>query len=276
MEILNFITKKDLTNGPQFASQMSQYAGLYSVSKKVGLEIIFLKEYLNRYREIKLFEAFNIDNAILSDNDLVYNTFKLKDTISDLDVYKIDNNTNWNIEGWFHLYHYWHEYRDDLINIFKFKDYIYETALHNINKIKDNENYPIVSLHVRRGDYLQYSSLNLNIEYYENALDVFREKYKNFKILVFSDDIEWCMKNFHHNSVYFSENNSNYVDMCMMTLCDSNIIANSSFSWWGAYLNTNPNKIVVCPEDYIGNSDTHHQFINKNYYPLEWIPIKIK
>jgi hypothetical protein len=142
-------------------------------------------------------------------------------------------------------------------------------------KIKNNENYPIISLHVRRGDYLQLSSLNLNLEYYKEALDIFISKYQYFKLLIFSDDINWCKQVFLADNVFFSENNSNYVDMCMMTLCDDNIIANSSFSWWGAYLNKNPNKIVICPEDYIGNSDIHHQFINKNYYPTNWISLKI-
>jgi len=60
-----------------------------------------------------------------------------------------------------------------------------------------------------------------------------------------------------------------------MTLCDHNIVANSSFSWWGAYLNNSSEKIVVCPEDYIGPSDKKGQFINKNYYPKDWIALKL-
>jgi hypothetical protein len=160
------------------------------------------------------------------------------------------------------------------LDIFKFKSDIVKQAKSNLDIIKDNEQYPIVSLHVRRGDYLQVSSLNLTLDYYSEAISIFLEKFPYFKLLVFSDDIEWCKEYIVGEHVFYSEHNSNYVDMCMMTMCDHNIIANSTFSWWGAYLNQNVDKIVVCPKNYIGPSDPEAQFINNNYFPKDWISLE--
>ena len=272
---MSYITKTNLSLGPQFGSQMGQYAGLYAVSKKLNFEIKLFEEYIHLFREVKLFNAFNLDHQRCSIKDVspIIQRYELKELIIDSDVFSIDNNSNWDIQGWFHLYHYWHEYRNDLIDIFRFKPEIFDIAIRNIENIRENESYPIVSLHVRRGDYLQVSSLNLTLDYYNEAISIFLKRFPYFKVLVFSDDIEWCKQYIVGENVFYSENNSNYVDMCMMTLCDHNIIANSTFSWWGAYLNQNLDKIVVCPKNYIGPADQGSQFINKNYYPNTWTAI---
>ena len=272
---MSYITKTNLSIGPQFGSQMGQYAGLYAVSKKLNCEIRFFKEYIHQHRGVKLFDAFDLDKHIYTydfDNTITA-VYQVKDVVLDTNVFDLNPSYNWDIQGWFHLYHYWHEYRSDLLDIFKFKSDIFKQAKSNLDIIKDNEQYPIVALHVRRGDYLQVSSLNLTLDYYNEAISIFLEKFPYFKVLVFSDDIAWCKESIVGENVFYSENNSNYVDMCMMSLCDHNIIANSTFSWWGAYLNQNPDKIVVCPEDYIGPSDRANQFMNKNYYPKEWIAL---
>lgn len=272
---MSYITKTNLSLGPQFGSQMSQYAGLYSVAKKLNFEIKLFEEFIHDFRGVKLFDAFNLINQRCSISDVSPNIQKyiLKESIIDSDVFSIDSNVNWDIQGWFHLYHYWHEYRSDLLDIFKFKQEIYDQAKLNLDTIRNQEQYPIVSLHVRRGDYLQVASLNLTLDYYSEAISIFLEKFPYFKLLVFSDDIDWCKEYIVGENVFYSERNSNYVDMCMMTMCDHNIIANSTFSWWGAYLNQNVDKIVVCPKNYIGPSDPDAQFINNNYFPAEWISL---
>lgn len=272
---MSYITKTNLSIGPQFGSQMGQYAGLYAVSKKLNLEIKFFEEFIHQFRGVKLFEAFELDHHRCSivDVDPIDRKLNLRDIVIDTSVFNIDPTLNWDIEGWFHLYHYWHDYRDDLIKIFQFKPDIFDIAIRNIETIRENESYPIVSLHVRRGDYLQVSSLNLTLDYYNEAISIFLERFPYFKVLVFSDDIDWCKEYIVGENVFYSENNSNYIDMCMMSLCDHNIIANSTFSWWGAYLNQHVDKIIVCPADYIGPSDSANQFINKNYYPKEWIAL---
>ena len=273
---MSYITKTNLSIGPQFGSQMSQYAGLVALSKHLGSEICFFQEYLKAFRGVKLFEAFDIPLVIRDSSQKDYETYVLRDVIRDEEAFTLDPNKNWDIQGWFHLYHYWDKYEDLIKDTFKFKKEILDQASKNIEQIKEGENYPIVSVHFRRGDYLQVASLNLTLDYYNEAISIFLEKFPYFKLLVFSDDIEWCKEVLVGDNIYFSQGNSNYVDMCMMTLCDHNIIANSSFSWWGAYLNTSPDKTIVCPEDYIGPSDKESQFINKNYYPNTWIAITIK
>jgi len=127
-----------------------------------------------------------------------------------------------------------------------------------VEKIK--KNYPVVfnercvSIHVRRGDYLNYPDIHqaCGIEYYMNAM----EEVKGLvdKYVIFSDDIEWCKGTFvsEKNDVVFVENQSNFEDMFLMSNCQHNIIANSSFSWWGSWMNKNPDKKVVMPKIWFG------------------------
>jgi len=270
---MNYITKTNLSIGPQFGSQMSKYAGLLALSKHLGSNIVFFKEYMELFRGVKLFEAFDLKHPIKSISEGTHSVYTLRDEVCDRGVFNLDSNTNWDIQGWFHLYHYWDQYENLIKDTFKFKESILVQATSKIEQVKEGENYPVVSIHFRRGDYLEVSSLNLTLDYYNEAINIFLEKFPYFKLLVFSDDIEWCKEVLVGDNIYFSEGNSNYVDMCMMTLCDHNIVANSSFSWWGAYLNTSADKVVVCPQDYIGPSDQESQFINKNYYPNTWTAI---
>lgn len=275
---MSYICKTNLSAGPQFGSQMTQYAGLYAVSRKLDAEIVFILEQMNFFRGVKLFDAFSLHNKIIGMNDIKFSSFTLKhDECLDSRVFNLSPSVNWDIGGLFHTCKYFHEYEKDIQNIFTFKDSIKEVATQKINEIKQSESYPLVSLHIRRGDYLEVSSLNLDLSYYNEALSIFLNKFDNnyFKLVVFSDDISWCKQNIIGENVFYSENNSNYVDMCMMSMCDHHIVANSSFSWWGAYLNPSSDKLVVCPYEYIGSSDTQHQFINGNYFPDSWTSIKI-
>lgn len=258
---MNYLTKSDLSVGPQFGSQLSQYAAVYAVSRRTGLTICFLKEYMDVFRKVKLFEAFDLKDPIFAASDMQFSSTNDKNVSVD---------RNWDILGDLGLYTQWHEYRNDLLQVFKFRPHIQEIAKANLDIVRVKETYPVVALHVRRGDYLQVSSLNLELSYYEQAVSYFTGSY--FKLLVFSDDIDWCRKYILGDNVFYSDGNSNYVDMCMMTMCDHNIIANSTFSWWGAYLNRGNGK-VICPQRYIGESDRTNQYINGNYYPPEWISL---
>lgn len=115
----------------------------------------------------------------------------------------------------------------------------------------------LCGIHVRRGDYLNltncYTQLDMN--YYNQAM----QESGCSKFLVFSDDIEWCKCNFKGEHFEFSERHSDYEDLAIMVKkCQSLIIANSSFSWWGSYLNSNDNKKVIAPSKWFGPQLQHN------------------
>lgn len=138
-------------------------------------------------------------------------------------------------------------------------DFVFKNKLNNnnevvLNEIRESES---VSLHVRRGDFLKlpdYCGI-CDLEYYKYAISHILSNVSDAHFFVFSNDIQWCKENIvpllKGANVTFVEGNKgwdSYVDMQLMSECKHNIIANSTFSWWGAWLNNNPNKIVVAPK----------------------------
>jgi hypothetical protein len=89
--------------------------------------------------------------------------------------------------------------------------------------------------------------------------------------MVFSDDIEWCKENLQLENSTFVSTDSDYVDLCLMSMCNHHIIANSSFSWWGAWLNKNKDKKVVAPNQWFGSAYEHYKL--NDLYCENWIII---
>jgi hypothetical protein len=129
-------------------------------------------------------------------------------------------------------------------------------------------------LHIRRGDYLTNIVHNTNKEdYYKNAIKLIEEKVKNPVFYIFSDEIEWVKQNFDikYPTVYvdFNDALTNFEDIKLMSSCKHNIIANSSFSWWSAWLNENSNKIVIAPKQWFTDVSRN----TKDIIPKSWIKI---
>jgi len=164
-----------------------------------------------------------------------------------------------------------------------FKDQIgdlFEFGAHTIGAFQDItdqlKNKNSVSIHIRRGDYLAKVSLEvlglLPLEHYQNGIELINSKIDAPSFYFFSDDIQWAKKNFQiPNATFVSGNISkdHIEDLYLMSQCRHNIIANSSFSWWGAWLNDNPDKIVVAPKKWFnrGPKDT------QDLLPEKWIKI---
>ncbi len=126
------------------------------------------------------------------------------------------------------------------------------------------------SLHIRRGDYLNYPNHHpvCSLDYYNMAINLIDNK----NILIFSDDINWAKENLHfkNKNLYFIENNKDYIDLWLMSMCKNNIIANSTFSWWGAWLNKNEDKKVIAPLNWFGKAINHNI---KDLIPDNWVKI---
>jgi len=168
---------------------------------------------------------------------------------------KFEKDENYYLNGYWQSESFFNKVKDEVVDSFKFP------------KLDDFDFKDSCSIHIRRGDYLNLKDFHTHqtLDYYEKALEILAPK---GNVFVFSDDIEWCKKNLNFKNQVFMEGNSNIEDLKYMSLCENNIIANSSFSWWGVYLNENPEKIVVCPKSWFGNNTNDSDIKMK-----DWIQI---
>lgn len=197
-------------------------------------------EFVNNYSQIpdiptKIFTIEEQFGNLLNTNELILN----KD-----DAYYLI--------GYWQSPYYFKSVCDSVISTLKPIDNIAQKLIRNHN-LNDNLT---VSMHIRRTDYLSSDGFHIvqPIQYYEEAISKINEY---DQLLIFSDDIEWCFKNLKFNKqCIITDSYTDIENIWLMSLCDHNIIANSSFSWWGAYLNTNDNRRVIAPKKWYGNIDS--------------------
>ena len=164
-------------------------------------------------------------------------------------------------------------------NIFKDLQLIAPQSKKNIKTLENISKTNSVSLHIRRGDYVTNSAYNMkhgtcSLDYYKKSVDYLSKSLnKNFTIFAFSDDPEWVFKNLKlPMDIQFIDHNSskkNYEDLRLMSQCNHNIIANSSFSWWGAWLNKSPKRTIISPKKWYADKNIK----NIDIIPNNWIKI---
>lgn len=228
----------------------------YKLSQQYNLPLIIKSNIIN-----------NIENTINQINKIYHQPFepaiinkKLPyQTINDSpDFTYRDNicnmNSNINLSGYFQSEKYFYDIRKQIPLLF----YLEGDDLQLLNKVVSQHNIGAnsVSIHIRRGDYQSFSLFSIiPMSYYKKCIDFFgRDK----DYVIFSDDIDWCKKQELFNSLpskVFMEGNQPHIDMFLMSKCGSNIITNSTFSWWGAYLNQNINKKVLAPNFWFNSAD---------------------
>jgi hypothetical protein len=160
-------------------------------------------------------------------------------------------------DGYWQGEFYFKDNKEVIRNTFKFIDSLDIKNARIVDKLNTSDS---ISIHIRRGDYLKYEMYRgiCDLDYYVRAITYIKKRIESPFFCIFSNDINWCKENLYPlllgNSLLFVDWNSgenSYKDMQLMSVCKHNIIANSSFSWWGAWLNSNSNKIVIAPSKWL-------------------------
>lgn len=184
--------------------------------------------------------------------------------------FKLSGDTR--LVGFWQSEKYFLNYRQLIETDFSLKNEVPENRRDLLAKIKSVNS---VSLHVRRGDYVTLASAGnfhgtCGIDYYQRAMEVISKRAKDLHVFVFSDDIDWCRDNLKlEQPIEFVEPGQSCVDMFLMSSCRHNIIANSSFSWWAAWLNKNPHKTVIAPGKWFKDESAN----SKDLIPASWTKI---
>lgn len=277
-----------------FGNQLFMYACGYAVAQRIGTELVLDTSILET-NNIRKYELNNLN--ILYKKRLSVNQFKSRIVkivarklqsfffLRNMKHYEEDKNIGFDegilrvsdntyISGYWQSEKYFAEYRSDLIKQLTPK----EKRSTSVRYLEDDfQKCNSVAVHVRRGDYVGIGC-QLDMEYYDRAIDLIKSKFPKEQMIfyIFSDDIDFCKEHFEKKDYiagrgiefrYPQYESDDYAldDLFLMSHCRHMIIANSSYSWWAAWLNQNKRKIVICPEIGMWRGD---------FYPEEWIKIK--
>ena len=249
----------------RLGNQMFQFAALKGIARNRGFEYCFPPtKNTNEWTDHQLFNPFKLGstsqlNVQFIDSDrptVMEETFFFNEKL-------FNECPDWiSLQGFFQTEKYFKHIRDELLKDFEFRDEILEPAQKTMSYWKNP-----IALHIRRSDYTTNPNhTTLSMEYYEKALSEFDN---SSDVIIFSDEPQWCMeqKLFESDRFMISETGNNYMDMCLMTLCSGHIIANSSFSWWGAWLSSSQK--VVAPSGWFKGSGNEH-LDTKDIIPESW------
>lgn len=226
-----------------------------STSNRIAVKTFgILKSKTTGHRFLKILNIFRDEKAQFYDNEFE----------------KLSNNTT--LFGYFQNEIYFKSISDQLREDFRFNTPLKDKNLSIQHEIEQKES---ISIHIRRGDYTKSNSNlpTLDTTYYKKSIEYIISKIENPYFYIFSDEIDWVKENLdlkylNHTFIDWNKNEDSYIDMQLMSLCKSNIIANSSFSWWGAWLNKNPEKLVIAPHNwYKKDIGTYPE----GFLPKEWI-----
>ena len=274
-------------------NQLFQYS-LVNAFKSRGKKTIIDASYYYRNTGVmgfELNEAFDITDRIVTDitfpNDSLCKELMDSNETKNYVIYKeptifeqdrkeadisLMSITGGYIKGMFQTYYFANSDREGLLENLRFRK-IPEVLITEFNRV--SENHTLVSVHMRRGDYLTERNTRIygNIcteKYYENAFDFFRSKYDDVMFCLFSDDISFVENKYGASDCFCIDRTlvaeyKDWFDLFFMSQCKHNIIANSTFSWWGAMLNRNSDKIVVAPNGWVNGC----KYLD--IYPNDWI-----
>ena len=243
------ITFNKLGSYGRFGNQLFQYAALYSIAKTRGYEfgVPYNNRSENEYNDFCLIDCF--PNLSAKDSLDIKQIHKAQQHVFEYNagIFGIPDNTD--ICGYFQSEKYFVDYREQILNEYHFNKSISDEAIN----VRSLTNKPVISVHVRLGDYIHQPQNHpvCSVEYYHEALKLLPD---DLMLFIFSDDMEKASEIFKNlgRPIAFIDTKNKFVDMCVMSMCNYHIIANSSFSWWGAWLAESKN--VIAPSQWFGSS----------------------
>lgn len=252
----------------RLGNQMFQYAALRGIADKHGYDFTIPESDFNdEWNDHQLFEVFDLPNLknrgrvadkFLQERQFNYDSELVEQCPDDVSLY-----------GYFQTEKYFSHIADSIKEDFTFKKDVVE----NCKEVMEELSEPI-ALHVRRTDYVEKSQDHppCSLKYYHESLKRFHKKRP---VVIFSDDVKWCKEQeiFKPDRFLVSETDNNIYDLCMMTMCDDYIIANSSFSWWGAWLSHNPDPTVIAPKKWFGDTGYTAKNNTEDICPDRWVRI---
>lgn len=225
------ITFSNLGKYGKLGNQLFQISAVYSHAHKNGFQYIFPEWKYNHYLKTQI-KTGDLPSGLFIHRE--------RDPFS---YFPIPNRDNLDLMGYFQNENYLSGLEDNIRDLLTPSDFV-------ISRINNLEG--ITAIHIRRGDYLNFPLHHPlpPMDYYNRAIENLKDISNNF--MVFSDDIEWCRNNLSSDFL-FSEEKDEFIDLFKMSRCSNFIIANSSFSWWGSFLNPNKNKIIYAPNNWVGS-----------------------
>ena len=256
----------------RLCNQMFQYAAVKGISKNIGTDFCIpnhqhaVDDGIGNMQRTELFDLFDLECNIGFLNNGHAPVVQERFFHFDEELFKLCPD-HVDLRGYFQSEKYFKHIEKEIRRDFTFKDEILTPCKEMIEGVEKP-----IALHVRRTDYVKNSDNHpvCTIEYYKAALDHFDS---DRNVIVFSDDPLWCHDEgtFADDRFLISEND-HLLDLAMMRLCSDFIIANSSFSWWGAWMSTNENKKVIAPKNWFG-PPLDGQNDTKDLYCPKWILI---
>jgi hypothetical protein len=261
-----------ITSG--LGNQLFQYFTALSISQKINSDL---------YLDLSAFKNDKLRKFELNQFNLSYKIYKPKL----LDIFKfqilkdkqLGFQHNVLSKNDIYLKGYWQSYKYfDYI-----KDEIYKSIPRKIDlhkKFNKKKSVNFVSIHVRRGDYITNPRINrrfktCSVEYFNKSIKLLESKENNLQLVFFSEDFNYIKQTFskYKDAIFLKPDINNPLnDLAIMYNCNHNIISNSTFSWWGAWLNKTPNKKVICPDSWFFLDKDN--FFLKDLIPNDWLQIE--
>ena len=258
-EQLSFITFHELGKFGRLGNQMFQIAAMLSAAVKNG-SVMNANWYCN-YTKKDMRQFFK--NAYSLCSDTVKPGFTYTEPV--FSYQQLPNNKSMNLHGYFQSEKYFENIQDLIRFYFEPTDSIVQKLKSKYGNIFENS----CAVHVRRGDFVGNKTHQVcDHDYYNRAIELMISKIQIDNFLIFSDDIVWCKANFP-SDFHFIDGNLDVEDLFLLSFCANQIISNSSFSWWGAWLNKNPSKIIIAPKRWFADG----KLDDKDVYTKDMIKI---